>query len=235
MLAIICSMQCEYDGIEKIFDKKEAYDLYGMKIIKGYIGRTNILLALSGIGCEKASYCSKILLEEYRIYTVLLIGLSGAVKQEIGLGDIVVSCNLNKIGNDRAAYLSSDMNLSQLVYKQLCRNKIPFSKRIQKKRNLVFPNIYLADMITSNEPINNVKHSMSIADEYDVLCVDMESYAIAEVVFEKKCRFTSIRVISDMANENAYLYMLRYQDDLCEYLGICLGNIINEIEEGDYI
>lgn len=235
MLAIICALQCEYDGIEKILIRREACDLNGMKIIKGYIGKAKVLLALSGIGCEKAGHCTKILLEEYTIHMLLLVGVSGAVKQGIGLGDIVISCNLNKIGNKKADSLSSNLNLSQLIYEQLCRNKIPFSKKIQKKRNLVYPNIYLADMITSNQPINDVKRSKPIADEYDVLCVDMEGYAVAEEVLEKQCSFTAIRVISDMADENAYLYMLRYQDDLCEYLGICLSDVMNEIEEGGYI
>ena len=235
MLAIICSLECEYDGIEKILEKREVCDLNGIEITKGYIGRVKALLVLSGIGCEKSSYCLRILLEEYIIHTVLFVGMSGAVKQEIGLGDIIVSCNINKVGNKKEDCLKSDLNLSQLIYEQLRWNKIPLPKRIQKKRQYLFPDIYLADMITSNEPINNMKKRKSIADEYGAFCVDMESYAVAEAVIEKKCSFTAIRVISDMADENAFIYILRYQKELCEYLGLCISGLVKLIEEGGYI
>jgi adenosylhomocysteine nucleosidase len=72
-----------------------------------------------------------------------------------------------------------------------------------KEFNLA-PTLYFGDIASGDQFINSdAQRNEILAELPDVLCVEMEGAAVAQVCLEFNVPFTVIRTISDSANHNA--------------------------------
>ena len=105
-------------------------------------------------------------------------------------------------------YVSSDSDLTELAGKAVTNllNKgveNMVGEEAVKEFNLA-PSLYFGDIASGDQFINsNQKREEILGLLPDVLCVEMEGAAVAQVCLEFNVPFTVIRTISDTADHNA--------------------------------
>ena len=95
-----------------------------------------------------------------------------------------------------------------------------------KEFNLA-PKLYFGDIASGDQFINSNEKRQEILGELpDVLCVEMEGAAVAQVCLEFGIPFTVIRTISDSADHNARVDFTRF---IVEVANSYSKSIVSEI------
>lgn len=203
MIGIIGAMQVEIDTLIHSMISRQTMEFGKNIYTMGEIAGQKVVVVCSGIGKVNATIAATTLIHKFATTTIINIGVAGGVGENIKIGDIVLatscvqfdvvvdSTNGGKIGLvDKLDSIYIDCD-SRLV------NKIKTSIEICGKP------FRLGVVATSDKFITNPKILKDIKKLCDPEAVEMESGAIAQVCHLYKIPFTTIRTISDTADEKA--------------------------------
>ena len=144
-------------------------------------------LICSGMGkVRSATGCFKLLKANPKLRFVLLIGFAGGLTRDLKIGDVI----------EPRLFIEQDYNAEPL-------EKFPNSLRSKKSKRLCAKSKN-ATMLTQDRFLKNNPYADSPeAKKFGTLACDMESYAAAYACQELGLGFGVIKLISDVANENA--------------------------------
>ena len=91
MIGIIGAMEEEISKLKEIMENKETKVIAGMEFVQGKISGKSVTVVRSGIGKVNAAACTQILADRFKVGTVINTGIAGSLKNEINIGDIVLS------------------------------------------------------------------------------------------------------------------------------------------------
>ena len=91
MLGIIGAMDEEVAKIKEQLDFVQVERRAAMDFYKGTLGGKEVVVVRSGIGKVNAAMCTQILADVYHVEAVVNTGIAGSLKDEIDIGDIVLS------------------------------------------------------------------------------------------------------------------------------------------------
>ncbi len=161
--------RCEYIARKYLVNCRLVNDVRGMTAYTGYYKSHKITLFPSGMGIPSMGIYSYELFKEYDVKYIIRIGTMGTYTN-LKLKDIVLvdnSITNSNYGIYAAGYnnniIKSSDNLNSIIMSSASSNNIPVYRG----------NIYSSDVFYEKE--NNYKE---IASRYNVLGVEMESYAL---------------------------------------------------------
>ena len=179
------------------------------------------MVAFSKWGKVAATITATLLIQEFGVTDLFFIGTAGALADGLKVGDIVISKRLVQHDLDarpiisrfelpllNRTYVDSDPTLTELAGKavsSLLEKGVGHmvGEEAVKDFNLS-PTLYFGDIASGDQFINSDEKREEIMGLLpDVLCVEMEGAAVAQVCLEFGTPFTVIRTISDTANHNA--------------------------------
>lgn len=176
----------------------------GMEFYQGLLGEKRAVVVRSGIGKVNAAICTQILADDFHVDAVLNTGIAGSLKNEINIGDIVVSSDalqhdvdavnfgyaLGQIPRMDTFSFPADARLIALA-KDACR--------------IVNPDIGVFEgrVVTGDQFISDTGKKNFIRDTFGGLCTEMEGAAIAQAAHLNEIPFVIIRAISDKADNSA--------------------------------
>ena len=179
------------------------------------------MVAFSKWGKVAATITATLLVQEFGVTDLFFIGTAGALADGLKVGDIVISKRLVQHDLDarpiisrfelpllNRVYVDSDPTLTELAGKAVTNllNKgveHMVGEEAVKEFDLT-PTLYFGDIASGDQFINSDAKRNEILNLLpDVLCVEMEGAAVAQVCLEFEVPFTVIRTISDTADHNA--------------------------------
>ncbi len=180
--------RCEYIAKKYLSNCRLINDVRGMTAYTGYYKSHKITLFPSGMGIPSMGIYSYELLKEYDVKYIIRIGTMGSYTN-LKLKDIVLvdnSITNSNYGMYAAGYnsniIKSNDELNNIIMNSASINNIPVYRG----------NIYSSDVFYEKD--NNYKE---IASKYNVLGVEMESYAlfVNASIFNKKA--STLLMVSD--------------------------------------
>ena len=192
-IAIISAMEKERNLIEPLLQDKEKVELKGLPAIKGRIGRNEILLAKCGIGKVNAAINAYKIIDGWAPELVVNTGVAGGASLRTDIGDVLVAdyvayhdvwCGPGTnpgVADGMEVFMECDPAVVKLAYEVMAGSRLQVGL------------ICSGDRFISEEA--EVKEIEKLFPE--VVAVDMESAAIAQVCCMEGVRFNIIRVISD--------------------------------------
>ncbi len=204
-------MREEQAGLEKEMLNPKTTIIGNKKFVQGHLWGNEVVTVLSGIGKVAAASTCAYLLQHFSPSCLVLSGVAGAVDPRLCIGDIVIAENL----------LQHDMDARPLFqqYEIPLTGKITFETDPILNSRLMQASEFVLSQLKPEEKSNKVfqgqiaSGDQFINDPYiikklkkdlpDLLAVEMEGAAIAQVCFEAKCAFGVLRIISDKADLNA--------------------------------
>ncbi len=168
----------------------ESGELLDRPYCRGIIGENEIVVTSGFIGkIDTTMICQKFI-DYFKPEKIILISGAGAIAPDLKIGDIVVG----------TGFIEYD---KKLPIHQIKINSNLEAAVIFKKIKQDIPNVKFGTIISGDSLIADVELKQQLYNEYDALCVDMDSAAVAITSNANKTNFYIIKVILDFCDENA--------------------------------
>lgn len=187
-----------------------------------YVGtfkNTQMVIAFSRWGKVAAAVTTTQLINDFKVDEIIFTGVSGALSEELQIGDLVLGTHLYQHDMDaRPIFNRFEIPLLGKTYFETFQNlKLEVAiENFQKNIHQQIEAKYLAEFDIKNSQLlkgiiisgdqfiaskEKVAHLKEIIP--NALCVEMEGASVAQVCYEYDIPFSIIRIISDNANATA--------------------------------
>lgn len=203
-IGIIGAMAQEIEILRQVMVEPKVTELAGCKIFEGKINNTRVALLQSGIGKVAAAIGTTLLIQLTQPDVIINTGSAGGLDPNLNVGDILISTEVRH----------HDVDVTAFGYEigQLPANPPAFSPNEQlvelaqkeaKKAgyNVVSGLICSGDaFINGKEKINEIRQNFP-----NIVAVEMEAAAIAQVCHGFNLPFVIVRAVSDVADKESHL------------------------------
>lgn len=206
MLGIIGAMDEEVAKLKEamqdiVVDKKAGMDFY-----KGKIDKKVVVVVRSGIGKVNAAVCAQILCDDYKADAIINTGIAGSLKNEINIGDVVLSKDALHHDMDAGAFGYPLGQIPRMdVFSFAADEKlIALAKSCCEKINPEI-RVHIGRVVSGDIFVSNKEKKEFIAETFEGYCTEMEGAAIAQTAYLNHIPFVIIRAISDKSDDSAHM------------------------------
>lgn len=218
MLGIIGAMDIEVAEVKKAMEDVTVETAASMDFYKGTIKGKEAVVVRSGIGKVNAAVCTQILADRYHVDAVINTGIAGSLKNEINIGDMVLSTDTVHHDMDATGFgypagqipqmkefsFPADENLRSLAEK-CCREVNPEIE------------VFTGRVVSGDQFISDKVKKQWIGDTFGGYCTEMEGAAIAQASYLNNIPFLIIRAISDKADDSANMDYSEFEEKAAKH------------------
>lgn len=228
-IGIIGAMAQEIEILRQVMVEPKVTELAGCKIFEGKINNTRVALLQSGIGKVAAAIGTTLLIQLTQPDVIINTGSAGGLDPNLNVGDILISTEVRH----------HDVDVTAFGYEigQLPANPPAFSPNEQlvelaqkeaKKAgyNVVSGLICSGDaFINGKEKINEIRQNFP-----NIVAVEMEAAAIAQVCHGFNLPFVIVRAVSDVADKESHLSFEEFLPLAAEKSSTIVLAMLNDID-----
>jgi adenosylhomocysteine nucleosidase len=241
MIGIMAAMHEELNRIVAMLSDVTEEKVGHKLVTLGKLNNKKVVVVFSGWGKVAAASTSTMLIERYVISQLIFTGVAGGIQAHLNIGDIVIGTSFVQHDMDCAGVLG----IKRFEIPLLSLTEIPSTKSLQEKSAQAakdYLDVNLADDVKKSELENlNITqpkiHSGLIAsgDQFissqdkldelqqalpDLLAVEMEGAAVAQVAYEYDLPFIVIRIISDKANDDSLIDFPLFIEEIASHFTV---------------
>lgn len=174
---------------------------------RGSLGQQQVAVVQFGLGRAKARQGTADAIVLHRPSWVVSAGFAGALSPALGRGDIVMADEVVDTDGSR----------------------LEIGLKMDRQALEATPRLHTGRLLTVDELVRTVSQRTALANEYEAIACDMETSAVAAVCRREKVRFLSVRIISDVLDDElpAELKQMLGQKSLAGKLGAATGAIFH--------
>ena len=193
-IVIIGAMQAEINFLLSKITNYSTIKHYKYTFYEGSLFGKDIVLVASGIGKVASGLLVSALVNYYKdIDLIINVGVSGGILNKVNIGDVVVADSLKY----------ADVDVYDNEYGRMPNCPASFPTRIDQIRKMQFAQNYkIGTIITGDQFYKNFTVVDNLINTYflndNVLCIDMESGALAHSSWFYEIDYLAIRSISDI-------------------------------------
>lgn len=228
-LAIMTAMPQEFALLAERYAAQGTRTMAGRKFLRGSCGDVEVILVPSGVGKVAAASTATILLHCFDVDAVVFTGVAGGIHRDVSVGDIVVASHLVQYDIDLKGVLGyqrftiPSLGLSHIpVCETLVEAAhaaascvVTHTKYDEGVREFVssVPRVHRGIIASGDTFVSNPAFRRELQGALpDLLAVEMEGAAVAQVCAEHGVSFVVARVISDSADDSAHVDFVRFID-----------------------
>ncbi len=172
-VGIVCALAIESSGLLRQCERVRKY-VGGCFVFRGgwYRG-VRVAVVECGMGLQRAQAATEALLDAHTPDWVLSCGFAGALVPDLKIGHILVPTR---------------------VVRASTANVLPIDVRMPEDRRR---GLFVGTLVSSEQMVRTVTAKKRLAEQFQALAVDMETWAVAEVCRRRRKPFMSVRVVSD--------------------------------------
>jgi adenosylhomocysteine nucleosidase len=224
-IGIMGAMPEEISGIVDLMTETTE-TITGMRTYySGRINNTDTVVVFSRWGKVAAAATVSTLIHKFHITKLIFMGVAGAVSDELSVGDIVLASRLIQHDVDarplmpqhEIPLLGKTYFETDNVYSQLAASAINtmleekmlhefFTDAILSQFDISVPRLFIGDIASGDQFFSSNEQKKLFHNALpEVLCIEMEGAAVAQVCYEYNIPFVVIRTISDTADDQAHI------------------------------
>lgn len=215
---IIGAMEIEVARLKEMMTEVEVVRKASMEFNVGYLNGKPVVVVRSGIGKVNAGICTQILADDFQVDAVINTGVAGSLKNEINIGDIVVSTDA----------VHHDMDVSALGYTrgqipQIDVFAFPADERMrtiaEKVCREVNPDIQVFEgrVLSGDQFVSGREQKKFLVETFQGSCTEMEGAAIAQAAYLNGIPYVILRAISDKADDSATMDYPEFEKKAAEH------------------
>ncbi|MGV0979592.1 5'-methylthioadenosine/adenosylhomocysteine nucleosidase [Empedobacter falsenii] len=225
IIGIMGAIPQEINGVVNLLTNKQEHKIGRRSYFTGELNNQKVVVVYSRVGKVAASATVTTLILEFKVSELIFTGVAGGIHTDVKIGDIVLGQSL--IQHDMnaqplfpayeipmlgKAYFEADSSqlevattaILEILEEQHLHNVI--SEKDLDKFNIHQPQLHVG-LIGSGDlffSTNSQKEKLQ-QNLPEILCVEMEGAAVAQVCYEFDIPFIIIRTISDDADDHSTL------------------------------
>jgi adenosylhomocysteine nucleosidase len=145
-----------------------------------------IIVAVLGIGRQKAIQGTESLIQEYSPSMIISLGFAGAVNAQITRGRIILGEEIITDINNKPLF-NSTPKLLDMAENGLGKALIPYS---------------IGKIFTISKPLLGPHEKIAFEKQHQCLAVEMETAGVAEIAYREGIHFLSIRFVLDEVQDD---------------------------------
>lgn len=206
MLGIIGAMDEEVAKLKEHMTDVEVITKASMDFYKGKLSGKDVVVVRSGVGKVNAAICTQILVDAFPITAVINTGIAGSLRNEINIGDIVLSTDALEHDVEATAFgypIGQIPRMDTLAF-EADKNLITLAETCCAKVN---PDIktFVGRVVSGDQFIASKEKKEWLVENFAGFCTEMEGAAIAHCAYLNNIPFLVIRAISDKADNSAQM------------------------------
>lgn len=229
MLGIIGAMEIEVNRIKEQMEDVSVTDKAGMSFFEGKWNGNDVVVVRSGIGKVNAAVCAQILSDTFHADAIINTGIAGSLKNEINIGDIVLSTDAIQHDMDAQGFGYAQGVIPQMEVSdfQADEKLIELAKKCCAE---VCPDIqvFTGRVVSGDQFISDKKKKEWLSSQFEGLCAEMEGAAIAQAAYLNHVPFLIIRAISDKADDSATMDYPEFEAMAAENSVKLLADIVRQ-------
>lgn len=201
MLGIIGAMEVEVSGLKADMTDLVTQTLAGMEFNRGKLAGRDVVVVRSGVGKVNAAACTQILADIYHVDAVINTGVAGSLRNEIDIGDIVVSTDAVQHDMEATIFGYEPGEVPQLGRRTFDADE-GLRRLIVDTCRRVNPDIHVFEgrVASGDRFVADHDDKERIREIYGGVCTEMEGCAIAQTAWLNGIPFVIVRAISDKAD-----------------------------------
>ena len=218
-IGIMSAMLEEMESLLQALEIDSVQETGNRKYYAGTLWGKEVVLVFSRWGKVASATTATHLILDYKVDRMLFSGVAGALDPSLKVGDIVIGTKLYQHDMDarpifsqfeiplvNTSYFETDTtirtDLKKAATSFLENHNIP--ETTQKAFHIHDPKVMVGAIASGDRFISDLDDAQNIKNLLpEVLCVEMEGAAVAQVCADYGIPFALIRTISDEANHNA--------------------------------
>lgn len=244
------AMPEEIEGVVALLSNPEVTKMGKRSYFTGQINGIETVVVFSRWGKVAAATTATTLIHEFKITELIFTGVAGAIHSDLKIGDIVLGKRLIQHDMDARplmkqyeipllskTYIESDKTHLEIAINAI--NTVIENKSLHAviemedlaEFNISQPRLFVGEIASGDQffSSNEQKHNLN-AQLPNVLCVEMEGAAVAQVCYEYEIPFSIIRTISDVADDNSHIDFPAFiQKISSKYAAEIIKNIFKQI------
>lgn len=250
VIGIMGAMPEEIDGVVALLSNCVAVSMGKRTYFSGQINGIETVVVFSRWGKVAAATTVTTLIHEFKITELLFTGVAGAISPELKIGDIVLGKKLIQHDMDARplmqqyeipllckTYFESDathLDTASKAINTVFENKSMHSvigEQDLMEFNISQPKLFIGDIASGDQFFSTNTQKQNLNSQLpNVLCVEMEGAAVAQVCYEYEIPFSIIRTISDVADETAHIDFPSFIKKVSsKYAADIIKNIYNQL------
>ncbi len=206
MLGIIGAMEEEVAGLKDKMTVSRTIKKASMEFWEGVLEGTSVVVVRCGVGKVNAAICAQILADEFHVTAIVNTGIAGSLKNEINIGDIVLSTDALQHDMDATGFGYSYGVIPQMDNSifQGDEKLLTLAKECCEQVNPDI-SVFSGRVVSGDQFISDKSKKDWIAEQFHGFCTEMEGAAIAQTAYLNQIPFLIIRAISDKADDSAHM------------------------------
>ena len=217
--AILSALAQEQHGLIELLQRPSKVTHAGRHFWRGDLHGQSVVLALSKIGKVAAATTATGLIERFGVQRVVFTGVAGGLGMGVNVGDVVVGQDFVQHDLDASPLFpryevplygktrfDGDAALTQLLFEATCHALAdPHLRHAYPAAKAHLGLIASGDRFVSGQGESNALRAALLAANHEVLAVEMEGAAVAQVCHDYRLPFAAVRTISDRADDTAHV------------------------------
>lgn len=233
--AILSALPQEQHGLMELLQHPRKLSHAGREFWQGELHGQPVVLALSRIGKVAAATTATALIERFGVRRMVFTGVAGGMGTGVKVGDVVVATDFMQHDLDvsplfpryevpfyRKARFDSDAVLTTLLFQAACRAlESEHAKGQECLATHRFPGarVHQGLIASGDRFVSGANESRALLAAlagagHEVLAVEMEGAAVAQVCLDYGVPFAAVRTISDRADDSAHVDFQRFIDEV---------------------
>ena len=192
---------------------------------EGKFNNKDIVFVQSGIGKVNAAVTATFLIDKYDIDEVIFSGVAGALDKVVGIGDIVIADDVVQHDFAVEAFGYKKGQIPQMEVWSFKGDEDLIKKVKETSDDEI--KLHYGRILTGDKFIYKREEKLDLGKEFEALCVDMESGAVAQVCYLMNVKFLIIRSISDSVTDESSMEYDKFAELAAENSKKILKKIIN--------
>ena len=203
-IGIIGAMEIEVEALKAKMEQVTLTKKASMEFHEGKLNGKDVVVVRSGVGKVNAAVCTQILVDEFHVDGVINTGIAGSLKNEINIGDIVISTDALQHDVDARGFGYQRGQIPQMEVFSFVANPVMRETAVKVCKE-VNPDIQVFEgrIVSGDQFISDHDVKENLIKEFSGFCTEMEGASIAQTAYLNKLPFVVIRAISDKADNSA--------------------------------
>ena len=201
MIGIIGAVIEEAEAIKKEIKDIKSNVINGISFFTGKFNDKDVVFVQSGIGKVNAAITATLLIEKFEVNEVIFSGVAGSLDEKLKVGDVVIGRDIVQHDVDATAF---GYKMGQIP--QMKEWAFESDKELIEKTGNIFDfdhHIFYGRILTGDQFVSKKDLKIQLGKDFEALCVDMESGAVAQVCTRLGVKFLIIRSISDSITDES--------------------------------
>ena len=238
MIGIMSAMHEELNRIVTLLSDSTEEKVGHKRVYLGKLNNKKVVIVFSGWGKVAAASTTTMLIERYAITHLIFTGVAGGIQPQLNIGDIVIGTSFVQHDMDCAGVLGikrfeipllslteiPSTDALQLKSKQAAKDYLDsdlvadVEKEVLKNLHINHPIIHCGFIASGDQFISSHDKLQALRQALpNVLAVEMEGAAVAQVAYEYDLPFIVIRVISDKADNESLIDFPQFIEEVASH------------------